>query len=120
MHVTPAKTHHPQVKNMVSSIEDLANVPPERIISHTEMVQKLRRFASAGIDVPSLEMNPFSPEFVERKYDERTSTEVEIYRIGRRPVQVEEGHEIDTHGNVVFIRPLEAQERSRAYQNILR
>ena len=75
-----------------------------RRIESSELSDKLRGLESAGVDVPRLYFSKSIPTYVGTEKDG-----VEVYELEGREIKVHAGEQIDSNGNVVNLRMLEAQ-----------
>ena len=75
-----------------------------RMTSQSELSDKLRHLSKFEVDVSILNNSNFMPEYVE------TKDGVEIYTHAGKQVEVQPGHVIDSHGNVVNMEGLNRQK----------
>ncbi len=73
-------------------------------MSSFDLSDRLRQLERHGVDVPVLQNSIYSPDYVETRKDG-----IEVYRHAGITVEIRPGEVIDSHGNVVNLRRLEAQ-----------
>ena len=74
-----------------------------RRIESSELSDILRSLEATGVEIPTLYHCKSIPTYV------RTENDVEIYDLEGRRIEVHPGEQIDSYGNVVNLRLLEAQ-----------
>lgn len=77
---------------------------PTRLMSHSDLSDRLRQLERFGAKVPVLQNSIYMPTYVKTREDG-----VEVYSHAGRTVEVRSGEVIDSHGNVVNLGTLEAQ-----------
>lgn len=74
-----------------------------RMICNIELSDKLRDLERTGVNVPFLMSSNYMPEYIKNEGD------VEVYQHEGRLLKVKPSQVIDSHGNVVNLRELEAK-----------